>query len=174
MIENTVIVNNKEVKFKSSATIPRLCRIKFKRNIFKDLVKLEKSFKAHDTSFEIEDLEIFENMAYIMAYHADKTIPPCIEELLDEFEMFSIYEILPEILELWGSNLQTDVESENNEKTSCEMTTALFLLRSVEIGISVGDLDLLTIGMVLDMWTEKANDDVKYQKVAEQSGFDRF
>ena len=40
------------------------------------------------------------------------------------------------------------------------MTTVLFLLRSVEIGISVGDLDLLTIGMVLDMWTEKANDDV--------------
>ncbi len=39
--------------------------------------------------------------------------------------------------------------------TSREMTTALFLLRSVEIGISVGDLDLLTIVMVLDMWTEK-------------------
>ncbi len=48
------------------------------------------------------------------------------------------------------------------EKTSREMTTALFLLRSVEIGISTEDLDLLTIGMVLDMWTEKANDDVKY------------
>lgn len=27
----------------------------------------------------------------------------------NRFEMFSIYEILPEILELWGSNLQTDV-----------------------------------------------------------------
>jgi len=54
------------------------------------------------------------------------------------------------------------------------MTTVLFLLRSVEIGISVGDLDLLTIGMVPDMWTEKANDDVKYQCVAGQSEFDRF
>ena len=54
------------------------------------------------------------------------------------------------------------------------MTTVLFLLRSVEIGISVGDLDLLTIGMVIDMWTEKANDDVKYQRVAGQSEFDRF
>ena len=54
------------------------------------------------------------------------------------------------------------------------MTTVLFLLRSVEIGISVGDLDLLTIGMVIDMWTEKANDDVKYQRVADQSEFDRF
>ena len=79
-----------------------------------------------------------------MAYHADKTIPLTIDEWLDEFGMFSIYEILPEILELWGSNLQTDVQSKKKlEKTSREITTALFLLRSVEIGISVGDLDLL-------------------------------
>ena len=54
------------------------------------------------------------------------------------------------------------------------MTTALFLLRAVELGISIGDLDLLTIGLVLDMWTEKANDDVKYSKVATQEDFDRF
>ena len=31
----------------------------------------------------------------------------------DQFEMFSIYEVLPEILELWGTNLITDVESKN-------------------------------------------------------------
>ena len=42
------------------------------------------------------------------------------------------------------------------------MTTALFLLRCTEIGISICELDLLTIGMILDMWTEKANDSVKY------------
>ena len=41
------------------------------------------------------------------------------------------------------------------------MTTPLFLLRSVEIGISISDLDLLTVGLVIDMWTEKANDGVK-------------
>lgn len=88
MIEKTVTVNDKEVKFKSSATIPRLYRIKFKRDIFKDLAKLEKSFKVNEQSFEIEDLEIFENLAYIMAYHADKTIPPTIDEWLDEFDRF--------------------------------------------------------------------------------------
>ena len=37
-----------------------------------------------------------------------------IEEWLDEFEMFSIYEVLPEILELWGMNLQTEIESKKN------------------------------------------------------------
>ena len=50
-------------------------------------------------------------MAYIMAYHADPTIPKTIDEWLDQFEMFSIYQVLPEILELWGSNMLTDIEA---------------------------------------------------------------
>lgn len=56
-------------------------------------------------------------MAYIMAYHADHTIPEDIDTWLDQFEMFSIYEVLPEILDLWGSNLITDVNAKKN-KTS--------------------------------------------------------
>lgn len=100
MLEKTVRVGEADVKFRSSATIPRLYRIKFKRDIFKDLSKLEKTFKASEGSFEIDDLEIFENVAYIMAYHADRSIPGNIDDWLDQFEMFSIYEILPEILEL--------------------------------------------------------------------------
>ena len=54
------------------------------------------------------------------------------------------------------------------------MTTPLFLLRCVELGISVRDLDLLTIGLVLDLWTEKANDGVKYSRIATQGDFDKF
>ncbi|BBK61554.1 hypothetical protein A9CBEGH2_04940 [Amedibacterium intestinale] len=54
------------------------------------------------------------------------------------------------------------------------MTTPLFLLRSLEIGISIKDLDHLTIGMVMDIWTEKANDSVKYENVATQEDFDKF
>ena len=117
MLEKTITVCGKEVKFRASATIPRLYRVKFKRDIFKDLSKLESSYnkKANeDGSFAIDDLEIFENVAYIMAYHADHSIPDNIDEWLDQFEMFSIYEILPEILTLWGSNLVTDVEAKKN------------------------------------------------------------
>lgn len=117
MLEKTIAIGDKQVKFRSSATIPRLYRAKFKRDIFKDLSRLESSYKGNSddgSSFEIEDLEIFENVAYIMAYHADHSIPTTIEEWLDEFEMFSIYEVLPEILELWGMNLQTEIESKKN------------------------------------------------------------
>ena len=86
--------------------------------------------------------------------------------------MFSIYEVLPEILELWGTNLITDVNAKKN--LNREMTTPLFLLRCVEIGISIRDLDLLTIGLVLDMWTEKGNDGATYSKIATQEDFDKF
>jgi hypothetical protein len=54
------------------------------------------------------------------------------------------------------------------------MTTPLFLLRCTEVGISIRDLELLSIGLVLDIWTEKANDDVKYDRLADQTDFDRF
>ena len=116
MLQKTVTISGHEVAFRSSATVPRLYRAKFKRDIFKDLSRLEASVKrkSADGSFEIEDLEIFENVAYIMAYHADNTIPNSIDEWLDQFEMFSIYEVLPEILELWGQNLITDVNAKKN------------------------------------------------------------
>ena len=74
MLTKTVTIGEQEVTFKSSAAIPRLYRIKFKRDIFKDLAKLESSYKGKNedgTEIQIEDLEIFENVAYIMAYHAD-------------------------------------------------------------------------------------------------------
>ena len=54
------------------------------------------------------------------------------------------------------------------------MTTQLFLLRCVQLGISIRDLDLLTIGMVNDMYAESSNDDCKYARVADQSDFDLF
>ncbi len=54
------------------------------------------------------------------------------------------------------------------------MTTPLFLLRCVELGISLSELDLLTIGIVNDMFTEKENDEFKYSYQASQADFDSF
>jgi len=54
------------------------------------------------------------------------------------------------------------------------MTTPLFLLRCVQIGLSLSELDLLTIGVVNDMFTERENDDYSYNSLATQSDFDKF
>ena len=118
MTERTLSIGGKEVKMKSSAAIPRLYRIKFKRDVFKDLSKLQTSYDNKEKTggeLQIEDLEIFENLAYIMAYHADPSIPETIKDWLDQFQIFSIYEVLPEILKMWGDNFVTDSESKKNE-----------------------------------------------------------
>lgn len=54
------------------------------------------------------------------------------------------------------------------------MTLGLFLLRAVQMGLSMDDLDGLEYGIVLDMMTESSNDDYPYKTVATQEDFDRF
>ncbi len=58
--------------------------------------------------------------------------------------------------------------------SSMEMTTPLFILRCLEIGISIRDMDYLTIGMVMDICIEKGNDSVKYDDLVTQEDFDKF
>ncbi|MCQ4689195.1 hypothetical protein NE575_07935 [Clostridium sp. SL.3.18] len=54
------------------------------------------------------------------------------------------------------------------------MTTPLFLLRCVQIGLHISELDLLTIGTVNDMYVEMSNDDYDYAEIATQEQMDRF
>ena len=54
------------------------------------------------------------------------------------------------------------------------MTTPLFLLRCVQLGLSMADLDMLSIGLINDMYSESRNDDYKYAELATQEDFDRF
>jgi hypothetical protein len=109
-----VEIDGKQVPFKASAAIPRIYRIKFNRDIYKDLRILEKAVGEGDeenSNLDLFSLEMFENIAYVMAKHADPAIPDTPEEWLDEFNTFSIYQVLPSIIELWGLNVRTEVES---------------------------------------------------------------
>ena len=54
------------------------------------------------------------------------------------------------------------------------MTTALFMLRRVELGLNIGDLDLLTIGSVNDMFNEKRRDSLEWREEASQGDMDKF
>ena len=99
-------IDGKQVPFKASAAIPRIYRIKFHRDIYKNLDALGKAVGNGDE--DSSHLEMFENVAYIMAKHADKdTVPGSVEEWLEQFEIFDIYQVLPEILELWNLNTLT-------------------------------------------------------------------
>ena len=116
-IVRKVEIDGKQVPFKASAAIPRIYRIKFNRDIYKDLRSLEKAVGEGDeehSNLDLFSLEMFEHIAYVMAKHADPNIPDTPEEWLDEFNTFSIYQVLPSIIELWGLNVQTEVESKKN------------------------------------------------------------
>lgn len=116
-MKKTIKIDGKQVAFRASAAIPRIYRMKFHRDIYKDLKSLEGSVgnnSENASSLDMFSLEMFENIAYIMAKHADPTIPDTPEEWLDGFNTFSIYQVLPQLIELWGLNTQTDVESKKN------------------------------------------------------------
>ena len=110
-------IDGKQVSFKASAAIPRIYRMKFQRDIYKDLKALEKSIgdnSEESSNLDMFSLEMFENIAFVMAKHADASIPNTPEEWLDGFNTFSIYQVLPQLIELWGLNVQTDVAAKKN------------------------------------------------------------
>lgn len=116
-ITKKIEIDGKEVLFRASAAIPRLYRIKFRRDIYKDLAQLEKAVDENVTDGSMLDtfsLELFENIAFVMAKHADPSIPDTPEEWLEEFNTFSIYQVLPQIIELWGLNVETEVQNRKN------------------------------------------------------------
>ena len=116
-ITKKIEIDGKEVLFRASAAIPRLYRIKFRRDIYKDLAQLEKAVDQNVEEGSMLDtfsLELFENIAYMMARHADPNIPDTPEEWLEDFNTFSIYQVLPQIIELWGLNIESEAQSKKN------------------------------------------------------------
>ena len=123
-IKKTITVDGIEVPFKASAAVPRLYRIKFRRDIYKDFAALQTSVQKtgarlagdeEGSTLDIESLEVFENIAYIMAKHADpENVPDNPDDWLEAFNTFSIYEVLPQLIELWGLNVETQAESKKN------------------------------------------------------------
>ncbi|MBR5312955.1 MAG: hypothetical protein IKU40_08755 [Clostridia bacterium] len=106
-MDKIIKIDGKEVKFRATARTPRLYRALVGRDMIADMNKLQKRFKKVDDGeqFDVLDLQIFEDTAYIMARHANPDMKEqTADEWLDTFDMFSIYEILPQIFELWAVN----------------------------------------------------------------------
>lgn len=116
-ITKKIEIDGQQVDFRASAAVPRLYRIKFGRDIYKDLRSLEKSVGDNDeesSSLDLFSLEMFENIAYIMASTPSGPGADTPDEWLENFNTFSIYQILPQLIELWGLNVQTEVEARKN------------------------------------------------------------
>ena len=131
-MDKILTIDGKEVGFRATALTPRLYRHKIGRDIIRDLNRLRKAYvrvmqvqqdapsedatpeelsayteALQGAQLDVLDLEIFEDAAYIMAKQYDASIPGSPEEWLEEFSTFSVYKILPELLELWTMNQLT-------------------------------------------------------------------
>ena len=117
-IQKNILIDGISVPFKASAALPRMYRLKFGRDIFKDFSQLQQNVSDNDSDnsgLDIESLEVFENLAWTMAKHADPDgVSDNPDVFLEQFNTFSIYEILPELIALWGLNLEVQVESKKN------------------------------------------------------------
>lgn len=110
-MEKILIIDGQEVKMNATSGALYRYREQFKSDFLTDLAdidkkirKIKKTENSEDEDSKLEEfqqcrLEIFERIAWAMAKTSDPTIPT-IDRWLDNFKMFAIYEVLPDIMEL--------------------------------------------------------------------------
>ena len=136
-MDRTVTIDGKTVTLRASALVPRLYRHLIGRDIIRDMATLRKAYDAalaaqeagadeegqNVAAMTAMDLEIFENIAWVMLKHGaefkdtefgrvlmngDMMIGQSPDEWLDQLDgTFSVYAVLPVILDLWGANQRT-------------------------------------------------------------------
>ena len=121
-MERTVNIDGREVRLRASAAIPRMYRIRFRRDIIQDMSSIQRAIsQAREnvtklntdendevSSLPLDALTMFENIAYLMARHADpEAVPDSVDAWLGGVETFSIYQVMPVIQEMWEENLRT-------------------------------------------------------------------
>lgn len=124
----TAVIGGKEYRMRASALTPRLYRSFFGRDMIRDMQRLldaynkkltlpedatEEQKQAADLAI-IDHLEVFENVAWVFCKEGGEDVGNSPEEWLDGVEgMFSIYEAMPEIIELWVDNQTTTSNPKN-------------------------------------------------------------
>lgn len=121
-MEKIIRVGDKDVGFKATASTIKRYRRKFNRDLIKDIRSLQRHVNAQgEGEPTAEDLECFERVAYIMAWQYDNTIPANADDWLDTFEMFDIYLVLPQIIDLWHlNNIQLEEPKKKAEEQSAK------------------------------------------------------
>lgn len=173
--EAIVSVGKLALRLRANARTPQSYRAHTGRDIFSDVEKLREKYKRilnmeiNETGelvrFDSSELTIFADIFYILHITAQPDARlTCAADLLDKIPgEFPIMVLLPVVLRIWKSNCATLNEAtEQGPETMREFSTALYLLRAYQLGLSALDLDELTVGMVTDMMAEKSDDSVQF------------
>lgn len=107
-------IGNKSVRFEANALFPVKYKSLTGRDIFKDMKEIEKLSNITAETMDQFNIDILFDMAYVLAWFADRSIGDRDEWLLS-FDEFNIYEVLPQITGLLADSLAT---KKNKEVTS--------------------------------------------------------
>lgn len=116
-MEKTITIDGTPVKLKSTALTPRLYMTIYGKDMIKDLYKLKDTVTVDDETGEAtmtaDAVDIFTRAAFVMAKQAGdpSTAGVTYEDWLDQWSIFGIYQVLPEIYTLWGLSTRTSVQA---------------------------------------------------------------
>ena len=99
-------IGNKGVRFEANALFPVKYKQLTKRDIFKDMTEVEKLSNITAETMDQFNIDILFDIAYTLAWFADRTIGERDGWLLS-FDEFNIYEVLPQITGLLADSLAT-------------------------------------------------------------------
>lgn len=113
-MEKTIIIDGKEIRFKTNGATPLRYKAQFGRDYFKEILKmaplqnLSKKKKEDVVAKDLEalDFEVFYNIAWIMAKTADSSIPEPIT-WLEQFDEFPMADVIPELQDMLLTSIQT-------------------------------------------------------------------
>lgn len=105
-MEKTIVIDGKNVVFKSTGATPLRYKQQFGKDFFAELAKMEKAFNTKEDSYESLDFEAFYNIAWTLAKTADKEIASPLE-WLDTFDEFPIVDIIPELQDILARMLNS-------------------------------------------------------------------
>ena len=106
-IKKTIQIGDKPVKLRASASVVRLYRDIFGRDVILDMNEIKKKVQ----SGEENDGTIFnvtENLTYTLAKAADpRGVPDDFYQWLDQFDPFALYACCEEVMTFWQENEKT-------------------------------------------------------------------
>lgn len=105
-MEKIIKIGGRDVPMKATANTPKRYRNEFNKDLLVDITALYAGIGKNGEIAKTTDMAVIENLAYIMAKQADDSIGT-MEEWLDEFGTFDLYNAMPEIIKVWGDSTVT-------------------------------------------------------------------
>lgn len=108
----TLIIDGKQVNFKSTGATPIRYKAQFGSDFMKDILRmLPLAEYAGQKEIPLEviekiDFEVFSNVLWVMAKTADNNIPDPMT-WLDQFDEFPVFDLFEEVQEMLMRNFET-------------------------------------------------------------------